>query len=319
MRGTRATFVEHEQRAPSHNGPKEPWRGAVLSAAEEGWSRLPEDARALFSLNLEPSRGFREWPNARGLIDLGGKNPSRAFGPPAGAPRHWDPGNISASHFLRLLPLVPQGRQQHRAVLARRSAGRRQDLAEQHRAGTGASLPIPAVADWPASSVRGEGPPLPGRMGQANCCCGSREALADAEPVLSADVRLTRGRKRSERRLLLLQEEVVVAKLQRGTTLRPQLRLALDQLWVLSGGKEAAGEEEEEEEGSDEDRTSIILIWPTSSCVAAFGSQALKEQWVGTLLGTPEGAKRARVTRLPSIKTLEKELSCHHGLSASLV
>ncbi|XP_049652961.1 uncharacterized protein LOC126036902 isoform X5 [Accipiter gentilis] len=150
-------------------------------------------------------------------------------------------------------------------------------------------------------------------MGQANCCCGSREALTDAEPVLSADVRLTRGRKRSERRLLLLQEEVVVAKLRRGTTLRPQLRLALDQLWVLSGGKEAAGEEEEEEEGSDEDRTSIILIWPTGSCVAAFGSQALKELWVGTLLGTPGGAKRARVTRLPSLRPLEKELSRRHA------
>ena len=88
-----------------------------------------------------------------------------------------------------------------------------------------------------------QGPPVPGGMGQANCCCGSRwalpvsrghagtagprssshpharrtlfcrEALTDAEPVLSADVRLTRGRKRSERRLLLLQEELVVAKL----------------------------------------------------------------------------------------------------------
>ena len=57
--------------------------------------------------------------------------------------------------------------------------------------------------------------------------------------------------------------------------MRPQLRLALDQLWVLSGGKEAAGEEEEEEEeeeeGCDEGRTSIILTWPTGSCVATFG------------------------------------------------
>ncbi|KAM9609516.1 rho GTPase-activating protein 20-like [Morphnus guianensis] len=121
-------------------------------------------------------------------------------------------------------------------------------------------------------------------MGQANCCCGSREALTDAEAVLSTDVRLTRGRKRSERRLLLLQEELVIAKLQRGTTVRPQLRLALDQLWVLSGGKEAAGEEKEEE-GGDEDRTSILLVWPSGSCVATFPSRALKELWVGTLLG----------------------------------
>ncbi|XP_052662557.1 uncharacterized protein LOC128150429 [Harpia harpyja] len=138
-----------------------------------------------------------------------------------------------------------------------------------------------------------------------------REALTDAEPVLSTDVRLTRGRKRSERRLLLLQEELVIAKLQRGTTLRPQLRLALDQLWVLSGGQEAAGEEKEEEESGDEDI--LILAWPTGSCIVAFGSQALKELWVGTLLGTPEEAKRARVTRLPSLKPLEKELSRRHA------
>ncbi|XP_069633956.1 T-cell activation Rho GTPase-activating protein-like, partial [Haliaeetus albicilla] len=124
------------------------------------------------------------------------------------------------------------------------------------------------------------------------------EALTDAEPVLSADVWLTRGRKRSERRLLLLQEELVIAK--RGTSVRPQLRLALDQLWVLSGGQEVAGEEKEEEEGSDEDRTSIILIWPTGSCVAAFGSQALKELWVGTLLGIipSKGHRQPRLSKL---------------------
>ncbi|XP_074898269.1 uncharacterized protein LOC142037687 [Buteo buteo] len=149
-------------------------------------------------------------------------------------------------------------------------------------------------------------------MGQANCCCGSREALTDAEPVLSTDVRLTRGRKRSERRLLLLQEELVIAKLHRGTSLRPQLRLALDQLWVLSGGKEAAGDEEEEE-GGDEDGTSILLVWPSGSCVATFPSRALKELWVGTLLGTPEGAKRARGTAVPSVRLLEKELGRRHA------
>ena len=59
----------------------------------------------------------------------------------------------------------------------------------------------------------------------------------------------------------------------RGTSLRPQLRLALDQLWVLSGGKEAAREEEEEEEegGSAEDGSSLIFSWPTGSCIATFG------------------------------------------------
>ncbi|KAM6412919.1 uncharacterized protein J5M81_002020 [Pluvialis apricaria] len=138
----------------------------------------------------------------------------------------------------------------------------------------------------------------------------AKEALSEAEAVLSADVRLTQGRKRSERRLLLLQQELVIAKLQRGTTLRPRLRLALDQLWVLSAGTEAALEEQE---GSHEDGSSIILSWPSGSCVATFGSRALKELWVGTLLGTPEGAKRARVTQLPSIKHLEKELSRRHA------
>ncbi|CAN0325345.1 unnamed protein product [Bubo scandiacus] len=83
-----------------------------------------------------------------------------------------------------------------------------------------------------------------------------RDALADAEPVLSADVQLTRGCKRSERRLLLLQEELVVTKLR---------------------------------------------------------SQALKELWVHTLLGTPDGAKKPRVTLVPSLKLLEKELSRRHA------
>ncbi|KAM6195847.1 uncharacterized protein WM294_009460 [Sarcoramphus papa] len=71
----------------------------------------------------------------------------------------------------------------------------------------------------------------------------------------------------------------------RGTSVRPQLRLALDQLWVLSGGTEAAGEEEEEEDGSGEGSKSLILAWPTGSCLATFDSRALKELWVGTLLG----------------------------------
>ena len=118
--------------------------------------------------------------------------------------------------------------------------------ARQHCPATATSTPlllILAVAGCAASLLCAEGPPVPGGMGQASCCCGSRwappaarghagtpgprtrplsharrsllcrEALTGAEPVLSADVRLTRGRKRSERRLLLLPEELVVAKL----------------------------------------------------------------------------------------------------------
>ncbi|XP_051482510.1 uncharacterized protein LOC127387776 [Apus apus] len=146
-------------------------------------------------------------------------------------------------------------------------------------------------------------------MGQASCCFSSREA----EVLLSADVQLTRGRKRSKRRLLLFQEELVVAKLQGGTTLRPQLCLALDQLWVFSCGKEEVREQEEKEGGSKEDGTSLLFSWPRGSCIVDFGSQELKELWLGTLRGTPEGARGGRVNLLPSVQLLEKELSHHHA------
>lgn len=39
---------------------------------------------------------------------------------------------------------------------------------------------------------------------------------------------------------------------------------------MLSGGTEAAGEEEEEEDGSGEGSKSLILAWPTGSCLATF-------------------------------------------------
>ncbi|XP_056217888.1 T-cell activation Rho GTPase-activating protein-like [Falco biarmicus] len=84
-------------------------------------------------------------------------------------------------------------------------------------------------------------------QGHLDCWLEDGDALSDAEPVLSADVRLTRGRKRSERRLLLLHKELVVAKLR-----------------------------------------------------------------------TPEGRTGARVTRLTSIKLLEKELSRRHAFGQPL-
>ena len=34
-RGMRATSVEHEQQARGHNGPREPWQGPMLNAAED--------------------------------------------------------------------------------------------------------------------------------------------------------------------------------------------------------------------------------------------------------------------------------------------
>ncbi|XP_074908023.1 uncharacterized protein LOC142042223 [Buteo buteo] len=285
-------------------------------------------------------RGFREWQKTPGLIDLGGKNPSRTFGPPAGAPKHRDPRQHLCIPLLTAAAADSAGSEDGELcsapqdgiplVLPQLSIQKGLRASGTSRSWWFFSSPA-AWSSLRSSSLSGRQDTVkqnPGKVKQdlsgmserdkcpsdlLFCPASQREALTDAEPVLSADVRLTRGRKRSERHLLLLQEEVVIAKLQRGTTLRPQLRLALDQLWVLSGRKEVAGEEKEEEEGSDEDRTSIILIWPTGSCIAAFGSQALKELWVGTLLGTPGGAKRARVTHLPSLRPLEKELSRHHA------
>ena len=55
-----------------------------------------------------------------------------------------------------------------------------------------------------------------------------------------------------------------------GTTVCPQLRLALEQLWVLSGEMEAAREKEGKEDGSSEGRNSLLLTWPTGSCLATF-------------------------------------------------
>ena len=134
-------------------------------------------------------------------------------------------------------------------MLAQSGAGRRQGPADQRCLGTSTPLPSLTHAGCPASLVSGcaahrDGPPGPGRMGQANCCCVSRwappaalgrwgtarscgsgiahacrsllcrEALTNAEPVQSADVQLIHGRKRSERCLLLLPGESVIAKLQ---------------------------------------------------------------------------------------------------------
>ena len=45
-------------------------------------------------------RGFQEWPNAPSLINLGGKNPSRALEPPVGAPKHRDPWQDLCRLFL---------------------------------------------------------------------------------------------------------------------------------------------------------------------------------------------------------------------------
>ncbi|CAM9609646.1 unnamed protein product, partial [Bubo scandiacus] len=154
-------------------------------------------------------------------------------------------------------------------------------------------------------------------MGQLNCCCGSRDdpepvqrcgpVPGSPEPLLRQRVRVTQGRATRERDLLLSRDALVIAKSKRGSAPRPQLCLALGQLQVLSSTMGAAGDGPEEEEGNT--TNSLVLVWPCGSCVLTFHSQAEKELWVSALRGPPEGVEGARVTQLPSIKPLMKELS----------
>ncbi|XP_068021321.1 uncharacterized protein [Melanerpes formicivorus] len=154
-------------------------------------------------------------------------------------------------------------------------------------------------------------------MGQLNCChrsrlepCPEQQCPADThqpEPLLRQPVRLSRGRKRQTRELLLFAGSLVIAKAKRGGVLRSLLGLALGRLMVLSGG-----EPSETAEGEEDSSTKfLVLIWPSGSCVILFGSRAVKELWVSTLRGQrpPEGAEGAQVTQLPSLKLLLKELS----------
>ncbi|CAM9657719.1 unnamed protein product [Bubo scandiacus] len=154
-------------------------------------------------------------------------------------------------------------------------------------------------------------------MGQLNCCRGSRDdpdpvqpcrpVPGSPEPLLRQRVRVTQGRVTRERDLLLSRDTLVIAKSKPGSAPHLQLCLALGQLQVLSTRMGAAGDGPEEEEGKT--TSSLVLVWPRGSCVVTFRSRAEKELWVGALRGTPEGVEGARVTQLPSIKPLIKELS----------
>ncbi|XP_010290094.1 PREDICTED: T-cell activation Rho GTPase-activating protein-like, partial [Phaethon lepturus] len=80
------------------------------------------------------------------------------------------------------------------------------------------------------------------------------------------------------------------------------LRLGLDQLWVVSSGKEASGEEEEAEAGSEEDSTCLLFIWPTGSCMANFGltpskdlqrcRRATEGDFAAQQVGQPKGGRQ---------------------------
>ncbi|CAM9627674.1 unnamed protein product [Bubo scandiacus] len=58
-----------------------------------------------------------------------------------------------------------------------------------------------------------------------------------------------------------------------------------------------------------------LLLSRDTLVIAKSNSRAEKELWVGALRGTPEGVEGARVTQLPSIKPLIKELSRCNAVS----
>ncbi|KAM9566920.1 uncharacterized protein ACIB01_004755 [Guaruba guarouba] len=87
--------------------------------------------------------------------------------------------------------------------------------------------------------------------------------------------------------------------------------LLRERVRVLSSGKGSAGDAAEEEEGKA--TSSLVFLWPCGSCVVTFCSRVVKELWVSALLRPPQGVQGARVTQLPSIKLVLKELGGRHA------
>ena len=116
---------------------------------------------------------------------------------PSSTPRHL---HLTCHPRCRRLGRIPE-RCRARVLLSR--AG----WARPTAAGTPGRIP-PAAQGWVGTAG-----PRSCSLSHARRSLLRREALTDAEAVLSTDVWLTRGHRRSERRLLLLQEELVIAKL----------------------------------------------------------------------------------------------------------
>ncbi|XP_026723772.1 uncharacterized protein LOC113491210 [Athene cunicularia] len=179
------------------------------------------------------------------------------------------------------------------------------------------SLGLSEHGPEPHQSVQSEASRVLSGMGQLNCCRGSRvhpypeqhcePVPGSPELLLRQRVRVTQGRTKRKRDLLLSRDTLVIAKSKRGSAPCPQHCLALGQLQVLSSKIGEAGDGPKEQE--DKSTNSLVLVWPSGSCVVTFHSRAEKELWVSALQGPPEGVEGARVTQLPSITAPMKELS----------
>ncbi|XP_016400366.1 rho GTPase-activating protein 20-like [Sinocyclocheilus rhinocerous] len=120
----------------------------------------------------------------------------------------------------------------------------------------------------------------------------------NSELILDECAQLTEGLKTRERHLFLLSDTLVIAKLKSNVSYRLKHRIDLKDLWVCSF-------ENDDDEAEDEDtvvdlRTSIILAWSVSLCLASFCLPELKDHWLDTLhRKTAEARSRAGSTSPP--------------------
>ncbi|XP_019382898.1 PREDICTED: T-cell activation Rho GTPase-activating protein isoform X1 [Gavialis gangeticus] len=131
----------------------------------------------------------------------------------------------------------------------------------------------------------------------------------DSELILNECVQLTQSLKTTEKHLFLFSDSLIIAKFKSGTSFRLKHRLKLCDLWVVYSGEEEEEEEEVAHEFSVNLKTSIILIWPTSVCIASFRSLEVKDLWLDTILWQTQEAKGTRISKVPSAKFLMKVLS----------
>ncbi|XP_059355042.1 T-cell activation Rho GTPase-activating protein-like isoform X2 [Carassius carassius] len=127
-----------------------------------------------------------------------------------------------------------------------------------------------------------------------------------SELILDECAQLTDGLKTRERHLFLLSDALVIAKLKSNASYRLKHRIDLKDLWVCS----FENDDEAEDEDTDVDlRTSIILAWSVSLCLASFCLPELKDHWLDTLHRKTAEARSRAGNNSPPPSVLMKVLS----------
>uniref|UniRef100_A0A8C2FLU1 Si:ch211-122h15.4 n=1 Tax=Cyprinus carpio TaxID=7962 RepID=A0A8C2FLU1_CYPCA len=128
-----------------------------------------------------------------------------------------------------------------------------------------------------------------------------------SELILDECAQLTEGLKTRERHLFLLSDALVIAKLKSNASYRLKHRIDLKDLWVCSFEND---DDEAEDEDTDVDlRTSIILAWSVSLCLASFCLPELKDHWLDTLHRKTSEARSRTGSTSPPPSVLMKVLS----------